>query len=86
VIDRFHVVKALNEVLDQVRRSLRRKYPKEPIYKDLRWKLFKRLEHCNEQDQAVLQQALEKARELQEIYGFLYIKGRGPDGILNRNG
>lgn len=68
VIDRFHVVKALNEVLDQVRRSLRRKYPKEPIYKDLRWKLFKRLEHCSEQEQAVLQQALQKAWELQEIY------------------
>ena len=68
VIDRFHVVKALNEVLDKIRKSLRRKYPDEPIYKDLRWKLFKRLEHCNEQDQAALQQAMDKSWELHEIY------------------
>ena len=68
VIDRFHVVKALNEVLDQLRKSLRRKFPDEPDYKDLRWKLFKRPERCSEHDQAALRQALDKSWELSEVY------------------
>jgi transposase len=42
VIDRFHVVKALNEVLDEIRRSLRRQYPFLDAFKDIKWALFKR--------------------------------------------
>ncbi len=70
VIDRFHVVKALNEVLDQLRRALRKQYKNEACYKDLRWKLFKRPEHCSEQDRVALVQALAKSWELREVYAL----------------
>ena len=40
VIDRFHVVKALNEVLDGLRRKLRREHPRVVAYKGIKWCLF----------------------------------------------
>jgi transposase len=41
VVDRFHVVKALNQVLDEVRRKLRRERPWIEAFKDIKWALFK---------------------------------------------
>ena len=40
VIDRFHVVKALNEVLNGLRRKLRREHPRVVAYKGIKWGLF----------------------------------------------
>jgi transposase len=68
VIDRFHVVKALNEVLDKERKALRRKYPQNEYFKHLKWTLFKRPENCTQAQLAQLEQALEEAWELEEIY------------------
>ncbi len=70
VIDRFHVVKALNDMLDQLPKSLRRRFPSEHSYRDLRCKLFKRPEQCNEHDQTALKQALDKSWELSEVYAL----------------
>ncbi len=42
VIDRFHVVKALNEVLDRLRRRLRRERPWTESFKAIKWALFSR--------------------------------------------
>ncbi len=41
VVDRFHVVKALNQALDTFRRKLRREQPQVEAFKDIRWDLFK---------------------------------------------
>ena len=60
VIDRFHVVKALNAVLDAKRKELRKKYKDEEIFKNIKWKLFKRSEKCNEEYLALLEQAFQK--------------------------
>lgn len=68
VIDRFHVVKALNNVLDIQRKELRREYKEENCFKDLKWKLFKRSEKCDEQDITLLQDAFEKSWQLEELY------------------
>ena len=68
VIDRFHVVKALNDVLDAQRKSLRRKYPDDECFKKLKWILFKRSEKCSQQDKELLQNAFEKSWQLEEIY------------------
>lgn len=68
VIDRFHVVKALNDVLDQQRKALRRKYPKDQQFKRLKWILFKRPENCSQSQISQLRQAFETAWELEEIY------------------
>lgn len=68
VIDRFHVVKALNEVLDTLRKSLRRKHKEEDCFKHLKWRLFKRHEKCDEADKLILNEAFEKSWLLEEIY------------------
>ncbi|MCF8247148.1 MAG: ISL3 family transposase [Saprospiraceae bacterium] len=47
VIDRFHVVKALNGVLDDIRKGLRREFKDAPCFKGIKWKLFKRPEKCD---------------------------------------
>ncbi|MEZ4958150.1 MAG: ISL3 family transposase [Saprospiraceae bacterium] len=68
VIDRFHIVKALNEVLDTLRKSLRREFKEEDCFKSIKWKLFKRPEKCTETDFALLQNAFGKSWLLEEIY------------------
>ena len=68
VIDRFHVVKSLNDVLDMLRKSLRREFKNEESFKSIKWKLFKRAEKCTENDVALLQHAFEKSWLLEEIY------------------
>ena len=68
VIDRFHVVKAINDVLDKLRKSLRKEFKDEDCFKSIKWKLFKRSEKCTEKDFALLQNAFDKSWLLAEIY------------------
>lgn len=68
VIDRFHVVKALNEVLDKIRKNLRKEFKDEPCFKDIKWKLFKRPEKCEQTELEKLEKALDKSWELAEVY------------------
>ncbi|MEM6738305.1 MAG: ISL3 family transposase [Bacteroidota bacterium] len=68
VIDRFHVVKALNEVLDKIRKGLRKEFKDEPCFKDIKWKLFKRPEKCEQDELDQIQKALDKSWELAEVY------------------
>ena len=68
VIDRFHVVKSLNEVLDKIRKKLRKEFKEEECFKNIKWKLYKRVENCSEQEYKVLEDALNKSWELAEVY------------------
>jgi transposase len=68
VIDRFHVVKALNNVLDVLRKKLRKENPDEDCFKYLKWTLFKRAEKCSEEEKLFLQEAFEKSWLLEEVY------------------
>lgn len=68
VIDRFHVVKALNNVLDSLRKKLRRDFKDEDCFKSIKWKLFKRAEKCDSDDSALLRKAFDKSWLLEEIY------------------
>jgi transposase len=68
VIDRFHVVKSLNEVLDKHRKKLRREYKEYDAFKSIKWALFKRPENCDEKQLNALQNAFEKSWLLEEIY------------------
>ena len=67
-IDRFHVVKALNEVLDVIRKALRRVHPEENCFKKLKWTLFKRAEVLTNEQQETLNQAFKPAPELRQAY------------------
>jgi len=68
VIDRFHVVKALNSVLNALRIKLRKEHQDKDCFKHLKWKLFKRSEKCIEDDNQQLQMAFNASWLLQEIY------------------
>lgn len=70
VIDRFHVVKSLNDVLDNLRKKLRREFKDEEAFKSIKWKLFKRSEKCSEEDKKLLQYAFDKSWLLEEIYNL----------------
>ena len=68
VIDRFHVVKSLNNVLDKLRKNLRREFKDEDCFKSIKWKLFKRSEKCSKEDKKLLQNAFDKSWLLEEVY------------------
>jgi transposase len=68
VIDRFHVVKSLNDVLDSLRKQLRREHQEEDSFKNLKWILFKRSEKCNQEEKSVLQKAFDSSWLLEEVY------------------
>ena len=61
VIDRFHVVKLLNQVLDTERKKLRKAEPTETSFKHLKWLLFKQTNHCRTDEKTQIAQALSKA-------------------------
>lgn len=68
VIDRFHVVKSLNDVLDVLRKKLRKEHPDDESFKYLKWTLFKRSEKCSDDENLFLQEAFEQSWLLEEIY------------------
>lgn len=67
-IDRFHVVKALNDVLDGMRKTLGREQPQEEDFKKLKWVLFKPGAHLTDEQHQALGQAFRKAPKLQKAY------------------
>ncbi|MEM6784445.1 MAG: ISL3 family transposase [Bacteroidota bacterium] len=68
VIDRFHVVKALNEALDRIRKQLRRAYADEGCFKGIKWALFKRAAACSAEEHTRLEEALARSPRLREAY------------------
>lgn len=67
-IDRFHVVKLLNDVLDSMRKSLRKEQPLEAVLKQLKWILFKRPEKLDQSQKEALDTAFELSPALEEAY------------------
>ena len=67
-IDRFHVVKALNDVLDVMRKTLRREHPDQDSFKRLKWILFKRCQHLTDEQVQALTQAFEDAPQRKKAY------------------
>lgn len=68
VLDRFHIVKALNKVLDECRKGLRKTDKEEEAFKKLKWKLFKRPDKCNDEQIQDIQKALNLSSELTRLY------------------
>ena len=58
VLDRFHIVKALNEAMDEVRKEQWRKASKDErqALKGLRWLLFKHVSRRSPEDHALIEQ------------------------------
>lgn len=70
VLDRFHIVKALNKVLDEFRKGLRREQKEEDAFKKLKWKLFKRPDKCSTQQLQEIEKALSLSDELRTLYNL----------------
>ncbi|WP_162549759.1 transposase [Hymenobacter nivis] len=75
VIDRFHVVKLLNQLLDMERKKLRQTEQAETDFKHLKWVLFKQFSHCSADERAPLAQARCKAplpAKLYQLHGSFH--------------
>ncbi len=67
-VDRFHWTTHLNDVLDNMRKKLRRTDKEEEVFKRLKWKLTKRPENLSKQDKEDLRKAFDKAPDLEDAY------------------
>ncbi len=68
VLDRFHVVKLLNQGLDTFRQRLRQGAPDEAGYKPLKWLLFKQYHRLTDAELDTLQAAFAVNAELKTAY------------------
>lgn len=68
VVDRFHVVKALNHILDRLRRKLRCDYPWKLAFVNIKWVLFKAQPTPDEQLQ--LERAFKQSTLLKAVVGL----------------
>ena len=68
VLDRFHVVKLLNQGLDAFRRCLRKAAPDEAGYKQLKWLLFKQYHRLTDAELDTLQGAFAVNATLKTAY------------------
>jgi transposase len=68
VVDRFHVVKALNGVLDRLRRKLRHDYPWKRAFVNIKWLLFKA--SLTPAEQLDLEQAFKQSQRLKAVVGL----------------
>ncbi len=75
-LDRFHLVKSLNESVDAVRKSLRNEYKDKIEYKKLKWLLFKQPKNCSQEQLDLLANAF---RESPTLHQFCIIRNRFHD-------
>lgn len=68
VLDRFHVVKSLNNVLDMIRKKLRKDNKDKACFKNIKWRLFKRTDKCSKEDKELLAAAMAESEELAKTY------------------
>lgn len=68
VLDRFHVIKLLNQGLDGLRRRLRREGPEAAGHKQLKWLLFKQYHRLSDAELDALHAAFAGNAELKTAY------------------
>jgi transposase len=67
-LDRFHVVKLLNDCLDTFRKTLRKSYPKNANYRRLKWILYKQYHRLSAKERDELEVCFQDCPTLKEIY------------------
>lgn len=70
VVDRFHLVKAMNDSLNILRKEIRKEDPKNPIFKDIKWCLSKRFKDCTSEELESLDKAFMANEQLAKAYQF----------------
>jgi len=66
--DRFHWTMYINKVVDQSRKSLRQAFPKEDIYKNIKWLLYRQMHTLSPSEKDNLTQAFKMSPLLEELY------------------
>jgi transposase len=83
VLDRFHVVKLLNDSLDAYRKELRKIFKEEPVFKKIKWLLFKQYHTLTDNQIDELQAAFKVNPLLEVLYftreKFHHILDKAPD-------
>jgi transposase len=70
VIDRFHFFVHLNKALDASRKALRKDFPEEVLFKNLRWALLKNPNDLSKEEQEMLQKVFLLSPELSTVYAL----------------
>ncbi len=68
ILDRFHIVKSLNESLDEFRKALRKTDAQNAHYKKLKWVLYKQFHTLSDTQIDDLENAFQDCPELEKIY------------------
>lgn len=66
--DRFHWTCYINKVLDQQRKKLRKEFPQEQTYKNIKWLLFRQMNTLNLNEKHSLDKSFKNAPILEELY------------------
>lgn len=66
--DRFHWTCHLNEAINKLRRDLRKEHPKEDIFKNIKWALFKQEDKASPEQKEQLAKSFELSPLLKEVY------------------
>jgi transposase len=68
VADRFHWTMYINKVLDEERKASRKAFPKEELYKNIKWLLFRQMHTLKADELANLEKVFEIKPMMEELY------------------
>jgi transposase len=68
VADRFHWTTYINKVLDEERKASRKAFPKEELYKNIKWLLFRQMHTLNHNELENLEKVFEIRPMMEELY------------------
>jgi transposase len=66
--DRFHFTMYINKVLDEERKALRKEFPDQVLYKNIKWLLYRQMDTLSKEEKSDLDKAFEIAPHLEELY------------------
>jgi transposase len=68
VADRFHWTMYINKVLDEERKANRKAFPKEELYKNIKWLLFRQMDTLKSDELENLEKVFEISPLMEELY------------------
>lgn len=66
--DRFHWTMYINKVLDDQRKALRKEFPEEELYKNIKWLLFRQMDTLSPSERDILSKTFEISPLVEELY------------------
>ena len=66
--DRFHWTMYINKVLDEQRKALRKEFPEEALYKNIKWLLYRQMATLSPTEKENLDKTFKLSPILEELY------------------